>query len=204
MTPPPPPTPFTFTFPPSLTPFNLPLPQYLPTRLPNLPPLKYAATGALVFNSHSNKILLIQRAPHDSMPLKWEIPGGACDEEDETVLHGLARELWEEAGLRLKNVVRVVGEDVFFTRGGRLVEKVSFEVEVEDTEGEAEGDIKIKLDPGEHVRFLWCGEEECRKGKVLEFDGGVEFGIEFTTERQRAVVLRGFELRREGAEKEGE
>ncbi|KAK4227824.1 NUDIX hydrolase domain-like protein [Podospora fimiseda] len=191
--PPPPPSGFNFSFPPSLEPYNLSLSAYLPTRSRNLPvPLKYAATGALVFNSQ-NKILLIQRAPHDSMPLKWEIPGGAIDEEDLTVLYGLARELWEEAGLLLKKVVRVVnlGEepDVFFTRSGRLVEKVSFEVEVEDTE-------KVRLDPEEHVNFCWVGEEECRGGGTEE---GME--LEFSTVRQRAVVCRGFELRRGEGEK---
>ncbi|KAK4167706.1 NUDIX hydrolase domain-like protein [Cladorrhinum sp. PSN259] len=219
MAPPPPPTPFSFTFSPSLSPFNIPLAQYLPTRLKNLAALKYGATGALVFSRHpstpdTDRILLLQRAPNDSMPLRWEIPGGACDDEDETVLHGLARELWEESGLVLTNVVRVVGEDVFFTRSGRLVEKVSFEVEVEGGGGggkDGGGPPEVKLDPVEHVKFLWADEGECRDGKVkVKVGNGVEKGkgggeegeekvmeIEFTTKEQRDVILRGFKLRRE-------
>lgn len=133
------------------------------------------------------------------MPLKWEVPGGACDEEDETVLHGLARELWEESGLMLRNVVRAVSEDIFFTRSGRLVEKVTFEAEVE---GSGEGTVpSVLLDPQEHVGFLWATEEECVAGKVWDDKKGEEVGVEFTTKAQRHVILRGFRLRKEERER---
>ncbi|KAJ1323654.1 8-oxo-dGTP diphosphatase [Microdochium nivale] len=50
------------------------------------------------------RVLLVQRAPHDSMPLKWEIPGGGSDDDDPSVLYACARELQEESGLRATRV----------------------------------------------------------------------------------------------------
>ena len=78
------------------------------------------------------------------MPLLWEVPGGACDFEDESLLHAVARELCEESGLRARRVEALVlvdgpgsgsasgpgsgggsGSglgDVFFTRRGKRSE----------------------------------------------------------------------------------
>jgi 8-oxo-dGTP pyrophosphatase MutT (NUDIX family) len=95
------------------------------------PPLRFVAVAALVFSPQNknktghgeattkgggqqldekekeeeeDRLLLMQRAASDSLPLLWEVPGGALDPEDPTVLHGAARELWEEAGLATKKV----------------------------------------------------------------------------------------------------
>lgn len=126
----------------------------------------FLATGAIVFDrpaltadgSHpisnhasSPRVLLIQRAPDDSMPLKWETPGGGCDDEDPSILYACARELKEEAGLLPVSVGPVVpcratatasnngapedgqpdwgermGGQYFFTRRGNLVCKFNF------------------------------------------------------------------------------
>jgi 8-oxo-dGTP pyrophosphatase MutT (NUDIX family) len=214
MAPPPPPEGgFTFTHQPSVAALNIPAKEFTSTRKF----ISAAATGALVFSKATgeDRVLLIQRAAHDSMPLRWEIPGGACDPEDETVLHGLARELWEEAGLRLKNVERQVGqEDVFLTRKGLAVAKVTFEVEVETpTPAASEGDggavkealPEVVLDPNEHARFLWATEEECRLGKVTVLSDSGEnevVDIPFTKKIQRETILLGFKLRREATTNE--
>lgn len=192
---------FAFTWTPSVAALHKPMKELLSTR--NL--IKGMATGALVFSkaTGTDRVLLIQRAAHDSMPLRWEIPGGACDAEDETLLHGLARELWEEAGLRLKNVLRQVGEDDhFFTRSGRVICKITFETEVEGVGGEVEEQTvpEVTLDPNEHARFLWASEEECRLGQVTVVGSGSEketVDINFTAGAQKRVILKGFELRRE-------
>ncbi|KAK4639840.1 protein kinase activating protein dpb11 [Podospora bellae-mahoneyi] len=192
MPPPPPPSGFTFTFSPNLSAYNVTVGDLLEVRRPHVPLLKHLATGALVF-SHDDHILLIQRAPDDSMPLKWEIPGGACDVEDETVLHGLARELWEESGLLMIHAVELVSKDVFLTRRGRTVEKMTFEAEVQ-TPSTSERPV-VTLDPQEHVRFLWATEEECRAGKAI-WDGE-KVTIDFTTKDQHRVIMTGFKIRRE-------
>lgn len=195
---------FTFTHHPTVEGFHIPAKSFISARQA----ISGAATGALVFSraTGEDRVLLIQRAPCDSMPLRWEIPGGACDLEDESLLHGLARELWEEAGLTLRSVTRQVGQEhVFRTTKGFVVAKVTFEVEVEAPGRTTSGaDVEklalpeVTLDPNEHVRHVWATEAECATGKaaVLGSNSGEEVDLRFTTEDQRAVVVQGFQLRR--------
>ena len=75
------------------------------------------AVGACVFKPGSddggeNRILLVQRAASDSMPLHWEVPGGACDDEDESLLHAAARELLEESGLRARAIRALISPPI--------------------------------------------------------------------------------------------
>jgi 8-oxo-dGTP pyrophosphatase MutT (NUDIX family) len=120
-----------------------------------------------------------------------EIPGGACDLDDDTILHGLARELWEETGLLLSDVRHQVrcgreGPDgaVFFTRRGLRVCKFTFEVEVAKCED-------VKLDPNEHQGSLWASEEEVKAKRVGDLD------LKFTTKQQEETILEGFRVRAE-------
>ncbi|KAM0561450.1 hypothetical protein ACHAPJ_003331 [Fusarium lateritium] len=150
---------FKFTFDESVSEWNVNHREWLKTHDKTWDSL---ATGAIVFDA-DDRILLLQRAPDDSMPNKWEIPGGACDDEDPTVLYGCARELWEEAGLELRHIRHVVPDGlngqpgaVFTNRTGkRFFCKFSFEVEV--VQGQ-----EVKLDPKEHQDFVWATEEEVR------------------------------------------
>ncbi|KAI1773647.1 NUDIX hydrolase domain-like protein [Hypoxylon cercidicola] len=168
--------PTTFTSSPSLAPFKLPLQAYLAAH----PPFKGIAVGAFVFNE-DGKLLLVQRAAHDSLPLLWEIPGGACDFEDESLLHAVARELWEESALRAKSIDTLVGEGLpFSTRRGTLMCKYSFLTQVEGYD--------VKLDPNEHQAFLWVTEEEAKTGKC----GDVEFL--YTFKEQQLAVYEAFEM----------
>jgi 8-oxo-dGTP pyrophosphatase MutT (NUDIX family) len=143
------------------------------------------------------------------MPNRWETPGGACDLEDVTILHGAARELWEETGLRAQRIVRSVGDGFFFkTRRGLKIWKFSFEAEVETVAGREEPKAndqgssistdkasvvdtpKVKLDPEEHQNFVWASEDDVLNGR----SGDIE--LIFTHDNQRDVVLKGFELRK--------
>ncbi|UNI22509.1 hypothetical protein JDV02_008393 [Purpureocillium takamizusanense] len=186
---------FSFTFDPSLALYNVPLQTYLDSH----PEFDAIAAGALVFSrdpaTGARRILLLQRAAHDSMPLRWEIPGGACDHDDPSLLHGLARELWEESRVVLRHVSRLVtlgsgarelgkgSQDgaVFFSRRGLRIIKYSFLVEAEEP-------VEIVLDPNEHAQFLWATEEEVRAGKV----GDVK--LTMTTDQQAATIREAFRL----------
>ncbi|KAK0703874.1 NUDIX hydrolase domain-like protein [Lasiosphaeria miniovina] len=191
---------FTFTWDPSVEHLNVSMKEYVSTHAG----LDATCTGALVFSraaagggdGQEDRILLMQRAPTDSMPLRWEVPGGGCDWDDASLLHALARELWEESGLLLRAVVRQVGEPhLFATRRGLRIAKFTFEVQVE---GEGGALPQVTLDPNEHVRFLWATEEECRRHRVAVGDGGEEVvDIEFTTKAQFEDILLGYRLRRE-------
>ena len=181
---------FNFTVHPSISSFTVPSETYLSTHPGEEFKYNFIATGALVFDASTpERILLIQRAAHDSMSGRWEIPGGGCDNEDPSILHGVARELWEEAGLTAVSIGPQVGNGQFFTtRSGKLVGKFNFLVDVAKDAG---GNLDVKLDRSEHQNYVWAAEEEVKARKV----GGTE--LEFTTKDQEAVLLEAFRVRRE-------
>jgi len=169
-----------------------------------------ARHGAMAPNQQPPRVLVIQRAAHDSMPLRWETPGGGCDDDDISILHSCARELYEEAGLRattLGPVVRVGstsdseggvrdgghewGEDMggqfFRTRRGKLVCKFYFIAGVPE-----ERAAEVVVDPKEHAGYVWVTEEEVRQKKVLGNQGRLD--LEFTTQAQWEVILTAFKL----------
>ncbi|KAI1288551.1 NUDIX hydrolase domain-like protein [Xylaria venustula] len=171
-------SPLHFTSDPSVADFNVPLEAYLASS----PGLDGLCVGGFVFDDKS-RLLLVQRAAHDSFPLRWEVPGGTIDADGQTVLQGLARELWEETGLRARHISGRVGKGyTFLTHRPTCVCKHSFVVEVEAFE--------VKLDPEEHVAFLWVTEDEARARKCRDVD------IVYTTKEQEDVVLESFNTRR--------
>ncbi|OAA40998.1 NUDIX domain protein [Metarhizium rileyi] len=171
----------------SLSQFNVPFKSWIQT---NNKPWDGIVTGALVFDPRG-RILLVQRTSHDSMPDLWEVPGGAVDPEDATILHGCARELWEEAGLMARRMGALVtegpGTEMFqeFRNSTRskLIGKFQFEVEVD--EGQA-----VRLDANEHQDFAWATEEEVVREEV----GGKK--TPFTKKSTKDVILEAFRLRR--------
>ncbi len=152
------------------------------------------ATACVVFNS-DNKILVIQRASHDSLPNKWELPGGAVDEGDLTVLHGAARELREESGLTAKHFTHVVtqgqGREAAETFSNRHKTKTfvrfTFAVDVETCE-------HVQLDPNEHQAYVWVSEQNIREEKVDERE------LITTKPGVTAIILEAFRLKKKRPE----
>lgn len=180
-----------FTTDPSISAFAIPCKPYVSNcKSKGNTEYGFVATGALLLDSATPpRILLLQRASHDSMPNKWEVPGGGCDEEDQSILHSVAREVWEETGLLVSHIgPRVGGDHVFSTRSGKLVCKFHFLVEVEKNKV---GELDVKVDANEHQAFVWATEEEVRAGKVDNL------ALNFTTPDQLNAVLEGFEVRKQ-------
>lgn len=172
---------FNFTFDEALSEFDSVRDTYMSDTRPSAPfRFHFCVVGAVIFSKiEPGKILLIQRAATDSLPNRWEIPGGACD-PGETLLQGAARELWEEAGLTATKFTALVGGpqyDVWYR--AELLCKFSFAAE---WEGE------VKLDPKEHQAYLWVSEEEFNARKV----GDVELKI--TMKSQTAVIKEAFKM----------
>ena len=118
----------------------------------------------------------------------WEVPGGSVDTSDPTILHGLAREVIEETGLKLTKFVRTVGQGIEFNTGPRKRWiKLNFEIEIQggangtftialsglpralctdddyappESTDEYLENTKIILDPTEHQAFKWATKEE--------------------------------------------
>lgn len=197
------PPPKDFSFHPSLVKFNVPYKHLLATINSTLStPLDGIATGAIIFKTYHDesqpRILLVQRSSTDSMPNKWEIPGGAVD-PGETILAGVAREVLEETGLSVKAVVGLLEHDdeqkvdggyVFHTRRGRKIIKFTLVVEVEDAS-------TVRLDPEEHQDCVWATEEECRAKRAARRAEERELGkrvveLEYTTFAQETTVFDAF------------
>lgn len=157
-------------------------------------PFKWLAVGVIVFD-HDGRVLLIQRAATDSMPNKWEIPGGGCDEDDPSIIHSALRELEEEAGLKAISVGEQIGKDyVFLTSTGNLVNKLNFMVEVENgkqLDRDDDGRIKVRLDPNEHQAYVWASQEEVQDSMVSKQK------ISFTSQQQQDVILEACQRRKQ-------
>lgn len=169
---------FSFTYDPSLSPFTVPMSTWLSTNNNSYAGTRIhgIATSTVVFNASTDKILLLRRSLHDSMPGLWEPPGGSVDPTDETILHAAARELWEEGGLKAKHFKRVIElpdrwgnmqmADLFSNRTGSVCFcRFMFEIEVDEREFE-----NVKVDPEEHSEYVWADEQRV-KGLKTSGDG---------------------------------
>jgi len=150
------------------------------------------ASAMVIIDSQT---LLVRRAPTDSFPLCWEVPGGSAD-QGETLLEAAARELFEEAGLvavRARALVDLAEWVEISTRDGleERWHKFVFLMEVEGgkiVDGKREKP-EVKLDPEEHCEFLWATEEEVRQNRC----GDVP--LKWTwAEEYMAPILRAFSL----------
>ena len=112
----------------------------LMTYLHNNPSYDNLVVGACIFapgktvpSGEPPRLLLVQRAAAEcGFPNLWEVPGGSAEKTDPTILHSIAREVFEETGLKLTKVVGAVGDGCEFTTGGNgKWKKLTFEIEVE-------------------------------------------------------------------------
>jgi len=158
------------------------------------PEYEAVITGALVF--HGRKLLLVQRAEHDSWPGKWETPGGQIDPDDPTILHGVARELREESGLIAVHVKRCVGADSLTSRRGIKFIKLSFEVQIQTDPGQESDWHRITslptvtLDPNEHQNYVWVTEDDMNAGRIGDIN------IDITSPEHRDTIMFAFSQRR--------
>lgn len=155
-------TPIQIHIPPSLHHLAIPLPTFLSQhkQYTNL------AVGSFIFASSTSpasapRLLIVQRAASErGFPNLWEVPGGSCEVSDPTILHSLARETFEETGLRLTRFCRQVGSGEEFVTGYGAREKrwckLSFEIEVAEIDGDnincgrfgGQGNVAAKPDVG--------------------------------------------------------
>jgi 8-oxo-dGTP diphosphatase len=83
------------------------------------------------------KVLVCQRTRHQTMPLKWEFPGGKI-EEGEQPRDALRRELEEELGIRAKIGDEIARLQHIYPNGGAV--ELRFFI-VREYEGEMENKI---------------------------------------------------------------
>ncbi|OJJ45084.1 hypothetical protein ASPZODRAFT_17995 [Penicilliopsis zonata CBS 506.65] len=172
----------TFEFSQHLTEFNVPLSTFLRSR-----PFTHVAVGAYIYSSKEGEktVLLLQRSESDSYPLHWEGPGGACEEDDESMLSGAAREITEETGLHVRRFEDVISldewEDVKHGAARRFC-KIVFLARVCEDSHQGWEEERVLLDPKEHRAFVWATEADVQ-GDRYKFIGV-----------QRETCLRGFNM----------
>ncbi|KKK25697.1 hypothetical protein P175DRAFT_0499777 [Aspergillus ochraceoroseus IBT 24754] len=192
-----------YTLPHHLEEYNVPFSSFRAAR----PQFTHFVGGGLIFsrrilqNSDPEegnpplRILLLQRSFEDSYGGHWEGPGGSCEPDDETLLAGVAREVFEESGLRVSRFVEFVSLDRWTKlKPDRVyaVAKFTFIVEVHEVGSDgpvhAQDDRKkeeaalftdtsdglpparwedaVKLNPEEHRAYRWATEDEIREGEA--------------------------------------
>lgn len=191
------------------SPYSLPIPSYLAANPTITNPLATAAvfyhpesapassSAEIPSSDNRTRLLLVQRAPTDFLPLKWELPGGSVDVSDANLVAGVARELREETGLLTRSVVRHVGNREFGEGRDRRWRMVVFEVAARFTFTGPQMQNQypvIKLDPAEHVRHLWADEDEVRAGRC----GDVV--LELTDPDLKDIMLRAFALHKQDSQ----
>ncbi|CAF9936715.1 hypothetical protein IMSHALPRED_010872 [Imshaugia aleurites] len=134
------PKPIQIHIPPSLHHLAIPLSTFLSQNkgYAKLVVSSYIFTSSISVNPGPH-LLLVQRAASEySFPNLWEVPGGSCEASDPTILHSLAREAFEETGLRLTRFNRQIGSGFDFVTGYGVRQKrwrkLSFEIEVAEIE----------------------------------------------------------------------
>jgi 8-oxo-dGTP pyrophosphatase MutT (NUDIX family) len=138
--------------------------------------------GGLIFHPTANpaRLLILQRANNESaFPNVWEIPGGTCEASDETIVHSLAREIYEETHLTLQTVLDQIGDVEHLVLKGKWWSKICFLVKV--NLGDSGERAQVSFRPEEHQAFRWASRAEVERVPVM-------------TEGQRDIMLRGFDL----------
>ena len=210
-------TPIQIHIPPSLAHLAIPLSTFLAqnsnTQYTNLAvssfifaPSSSNSTSLSPTSSAPPRLLIVQRATTErSFPNLWEVPGGSCEVSDPTVLHSLARETFEETGLRLTRFCRQIGHGEEFVTGYGAREKkwrkLSFEIEVAEINGvdaveegvggvEDVNEVSVTLDPTEHQAYAWVMEEEIKEDKYA-----------IITAKAKELMLEAFATRKIDAER---
>ncbi len=120
------------------------------------------AVGAVIEHAPTGRILLLQRSHKaDFMPGVWEIPSGRMKQFEE-LEDALAREIYEETGLRGVEIVKPLTVEHFF-RGERVAEKeivlIMYWARVQD---------EVVTISGESEDYRWATPEEA--AGIVQFD----------------------------------
>lgn len=112
--------------------------------------------GAVV--ADNRKVLILKRKPDDFMPNIYELPSGGVERE-ETITDGLYREVQEETGLKILDLISYLGHFDYQSQSGKKTRQFNFAVRVNLTD-------PVVLT--EHSDYAWCSEEQLKNYEITE------------------------------------
>lgn len=118
---------------------------------------------------------------------------------DRTILAAVAREVFEETGLKVTRIEALIDDTCEFgnKKGTVRARKFTFLVDFERT-NELEEELKVMLNPAEHQDVMWASEEEVLRGVEVGREAGEGRKIAFAFDDQRGRLLEGFKILKEG------
>lgn len=152
--------------------------QHLPDSASDYATKKHISSSMSGAEKTTHLMLIIQRALNDSFGGYWDFPGGSLEPEDQTLLDGVAREVFEETGLHVSKIRDLVRVDEWIEpKSLGVAGKWSFVVDVHEAADTVEWEEKIRLDPMEHVNWLWVDEEEIAESARPRNSGSVPYAF---------------------------
>ncbi len=115
----------------------------------NKPAVRIAVYGFII--NHEEKFLLVERAPHDSFPGMWEMPGGKLETKEQAT-SGAIREVLEETGLFVYCLRPISVHSSFKEQIQKQVVRIAFLCEMEDNQQQ----VKLSSD---HSGYRWVDEK---------------------------------------------
>lgn len=114
------------------------------------------SVGAVVV--YNNAILMLKRRADDFKPNIYELPGGGL-EGDETLLAALDRELQEETGCIVQEVVGYVGALDFKSATGLATRRFNFLVKPV---------VPFAITLSEHSEYIWLEPDDVEQYDISE------------------------------------
>jgi len=105
--------------------------------------------GGVIANS-DKQVLLLHRKAHDFMPGIYELPSGQI-EQDETIEQGLKREVVEETGLEVADILDYLGHFDYTSQSGKKTRQFNFCITTDRI-----SDVQLT----EHDNFIWCSLDQ--------------------------------------------
>ena len=124
------------------------------------------------------RVLILQRSsslPLNQSPNTWDFPGGRYEPTDASLFDAVVREVLEETGLHVCEIVQYAGTQRWsrgLEDGSRKWGKFCFIIKVAEAEGISDmTSIKIICAPKEHQRHAWASLEELKDFDFIGTNG---------------------------------
>lgn len=124
--------------------------------------------GAIV-SSEKKEVLIVQRVATDFMGGIYELPSGKVD-EGEDLETALVREVAEETGLKVTEIIQHLGNFDYTSKSGKTTRQFNFLVKVESLD-------KITLNAEEHSAHAWIDPSTLPAYPVTDSASGIIMGF---------------------------